>query len=81
MYHSHTFFFSQISGISLMPFKIGEIALFGKALVSALARGALTMCAMWVGRNFKNAKGWDIFFISVMSLQFSVSLSDCRCLF
>ena len=27
----------------------GKIALFGKALVGALARGALTMCAMWVG--------------------------------
>jgi hypothetical protein len=26
----------------------GKIALFGKALVGALARGALTMCAMWV---------------------------------
>jgi hypothetical protein len=28
---------------------VGKIALFGKALVSALARGALAMCAMWVG--------------------------------
>jgi hypothetical protein len=27
----------------------GKIALFGKALVAALARGALAMCAMWVG--------------------------------
>jgi len=27
----------------------GKIALFGKALVGALARGALAMCAMWVG--------------------------------
>jgi len=26
-----------------------RIALFGKALVGALARGALPMCAMWVG--------------------------------
>jgi hypothetical protein len=26
----------------------GKIALFGKALVGALARGALSMCAMWV---------------------------------
>ncbi len=26
----------------------GKIALFGKALVGALARGALAMCAMWV---------------------------------
>jgi hypothetical protein len=28
---------------------VGKIALFDKALVSALARGALAMCAMWVG--------------------------------
>jgi hypothetical protein len=28
---------------------VGKIALFGKALVVALARGALAMCAMWVG--------------------------------
>jgi len=28
---------------------VGKIALFGKALVLALARGALAMCAMWVG--------------------------------
>jgi len=27
----------------------GKIALFGKALVLAWARGALPMCAMWVG--------------------------------
>jgi len=27
---------------------VGKIALFAKALVSALARGALAMCAMWV---------------------------------
>ena len=28
---------------------VGKIALFGKALVGALAFGALAMCAMWVG--------------------------------
>jgi len=28
---------------------VGKIALFGKALVGALARGALPMCTMWVG--------------------------------
>ena len=28
---------------------VGKIALFDKALVVALARGALAMCAMWVG--------------------------------
>jgi hypothetical protein len=28
---------------------VGKIALFGKALVLALACGALPMCAMWVG--------------------------------
>jgi hypothetical protein len=28
---------------------VGKIALFDKALVSALAIGALAMCAMWVG--------------------------------
>ena len=28
---------------------VGKIALFDKALVAALARGALAMCAMWVG--------------------------------
>jgi len=28
---------------------VGKIALFGKALVSALACGALPKCAMWVG--------------------------------
>jgi len=27
----------------------GKIALFDKALVLALARGALAICAMWVG--------------------------------
>jgi hypothetical protein len=32
---------------------VGKIALFDKALVSALARGALAMCAMWVGNCFK----------------------------
>jgi len=31
---------------------VGKIALFGKALVLALARGALPMCAMWVGFPF-----------------------------
>jgi hypothetical protein len=34
-------------------FYVGKIALFDKALVSALARGALAMCAMWVGNCFK----------------------------
>jgi len=33
--------------------RVGKIALFDKALVSALARGALAMCAMWVGNCFK----------------------------
>jgi len=28
---------------------VGKIALFGKASVEALARGALPMCAMWGG--------------------------------
>jgi len=28
---------------------VGKIALFDKALVAALACGALAMCAMWVG--------------------------------
>ena len=28
---------------------VSKIALFDKALVLALARGALAMCAMWVG--------------------------------
>jgi len=42
----------------------GKIALFDKALVWALARGALAMCAMWVGNCFKkcvvgkNKKHW-----------------------
>jgi len=31
---------------------VSKIALFGKALVLALARGALPMCAMWVGFPF-----------------------------
>ena len=31
---------------------VGKIALFGKALVVASARGALAMCAMWVGLYF-----------------------------
>jgi len=30
-----------------------KIALFDKALVSAVACGALAMCAMWVGNCFK----------------------------
>ena len=29
--------------------RVGKIALFDKALVAALAREALAMCAMWVG--------------------------------
>ncbi len=29
--------------------RVGKIALFGKALVAGLACGALAMCAMWVG--------------------------------
>jgi len=32
---------------------VSKIALFDKALVSALACGALAMCAMWVGNCFK----------------------------
>jgi hypothetical protein len=32
---------------------VGKIALFDKALVSALACGALAMCAMWFGNSFK----------------------------
>jgi len=30
-----------------------KIALFDKAMFAALARGALAMCAMWVGNCFK----------------------------
>jgi len=33
--------------------RVGKIALFDKALFVALARGALAMCAMWVGRISK----------------------------
>jgi len=33
--------------------RVGKIALFDKALVAALACGALAMCAMWVGRISK----------------------------
>ena len=33
--------------------RVGKIALFDKALVSALASGALAMCAMWDGNCFK----------------------------
>jgi len=29
--------------------RVGKIALFDKALVVAMACGALAMCAMWVG--------------------------------
>ena len=32
---------------------VSEIALFDKVLVAALTRGALAMCAMWVGRISK----------------------------
>jgi len=32
---------------------VGKIALFDKALVVALACGALAMCAMWVGNCLK----------------------------
>ena len=32
---------------------VGKIALFDKALVMALACGALAMCAMWGGKCFK----------------------------
>jgi len=43
-----------------------EITLFDKALVVVLARGALAMCAMWVGNKIvfkrcavaKNKKHW-----------------------
>jgi hypothetical protein len=35
-----------------MQWWVGKIALFSKALVLALARGALPMCAMWVGVSF-----------------------------
>jgi hypothetical protein len=41
----------QIKKFSTDLLRVGKIALFGKALVSALARGALPMCAMWVGKN------------------------------
>ena len=34
----------------VVSLRVGKIALFDKALVVALARGALAMCAMWVGR-------------------------------
>jgi hypothetical protein len=34
---------------NLLLWCVGKIALFGKALVAALACGALAMCAMWVG--------------------------------
>jgi len=33
--------------------KAGKIALFGKVLALAMARGTLAMCAMWVGNSFK----------------------------
>ncbi len=36
---------------------IGKVALFGKALVLALACGALPMCAMWVGFPSSFAEG------------------------
>jgi hypothetical protein len=37
---------------------VGKIALFDKALASALARGALAMCAMRVGFSFFFC-GWE----------------------
>jgi hypothetical protein len=36
---------------------VGKIALFDKALVSALAGAALPMCAMWVGFHFFFLRG------------------------
>jgi len=42
-----------------MQWWVGKIALFGKALVLALARGALAMCAMWVGFPSSFFCGWE----------------------
>jgi len=38
---------------STLPLCVGKIALFDKALVTALECGALAMCAMWVGNCIK----------------------------
>lgn len=35
--------------VNALQMRVGKIALFDKALVVAMARGALAMCAMWVG--------------------------------
>jgi len=70
---------------------VGKIALFDKALVSALACGALAMCAMWSAIVLKNVR-WQknkklrvgisvgflvlsIFRLSVLSQWFTFNVS------
>jgi len=42
-------FLFQLNTYMGSHWRVGKIALFGKALVAGLACGALAMCAMWVG--------------------------------
>ena len=49
---------------------VGKIALFDKALALALARGALAMCAMWVGLSVGSLV-LSIFRFSVFSQWFT----------
>jgi len=47
---------------------VGKIALFDKALVLALARGALAMCAMWVGFPTSFLRGGKINFHQICNV-------------
>jgi len=83
---SKLIFFSFQIGLLLKKFStfpgcLGKIALFDKALVVALACGALAMCAMWVGnvlknvpwaKNKKHRVGLSVGFLVLSIFRFSV---------
>lgn len=51
---------------------VGKIALFDKALVVALARVALAMCAIWVGFKFRAQYLTVVLSNNIVSLKFKI---------
>lgn len=64
----------------VVSLRVGKIALFDKALISAVAGGALAMCAMRVGNECRVICLSVSFFIPslIFHCQFAVSLSFFR---
>jgi len=82
---------NPLNSSKLVLMSVGKIAHFNEALFEALAFGALTMCAMWVGNVLKNVRSaknkkqrvglsvgflvLSIFLFSVLSQWFTFNFS------